>query len=299
MNTLTNESVLENEQILRGIEARQQSLGRLSSYLSELESQLALIFAASPDIIVFLDENSNIIRISDAAYTLLGYKREEMTGKCLWDFLSIADVEQAKQHLTDVKEQKFISFEARRYLINYWVAKNGTLVKLAWRFSLYDERENQTIGVATDVSYLGQNERLNIKLLDRAINLATDGIVITDACSSDNSIVYVNPAFEKITGYEKQEIIGKNCRFLQSENCIHSRALNVLRKCVQSFQGCSVLLENKRKDGSLFYNHLTISTVVENGITTNFIGISQDVTDKIGVDFEWSPNTERGFVAIL
>ena len=57
----------ENEQILRKIESRQQTLNGLSKYLSELESQLALIFAASPDIIVFLDENSKILKISDAA----------------------------------------------------------------------------------------------------------------------------------------------------------------------------------------------------------------------------------------
>jgi len=294
-NQFHSELVLENEQLLRGIEVRQNSLNRLSNYLSELESQLALIFAASPDIIVFLDCNENIVKISDAAYTLLGYKREEMIGRSLWDFISVSDIDTAKQHLQEVKKDKVVFFDSKKYLINYWIAKNGTLVKLVWRFSLYDEREQQTIGVATDVSYLGYNEKYNIKLLERAINLSTDGIIITDSFENDFQIVYTNFSFEKITGYSKAEIIGKNCRFLQTEATKQSRAINTLRRCLNELQGCDVLLENQKKDGAIFYNHLSISTVVENNVVTNFIGISKDVTHKIGVDFDWSPNTESGF----
>lgn len=292
---ITKNLILENEQLLRGIEVRQQSLTRLSSYLSELESQLALIFAASPDIIVFLDNDSTILKISDAAFTLLGYKREEMVGKSLWDFLSIADIEHAKKHLDEVKQEKVVYFNTKRYLVNYWIAKNGTLVKLAWRFSLYDEREHQTIGVATDVSYLGANDKFNVKLLERAINLSTDGIIITDTHQMDYAVLYTNPAFEKTTGYTKEEIIGKNCRMLQTDNCKNSRAITTLRDCLKNHQGCSVLLENQKKDGTVFYNHLTISTVAEHKAITNFIGVSKDVTDQVGVDFDWSPNTERGF----
>lgn len=294
-NNLHSELVLENEQLLRGIEVRQHSLVRLSNYLSELESQLALIFAASPDIIVFLDCEETIIKISDAAFTLLGYKREEMIGKSLWEFITVPDIDLAKQHLEEVKKDKVVYFDSKKYLVNYWVAKNGTLVKLAWRFSLYDEREQQTIGVATDVSYLGYNDKYNVKLLERAVNLSTDGIIITDSFESDYKIVYTNPAFEQMCGYTKGEMLNKNCRFLQSEATQQSRALNTLRRCLNELQGCNVLLENIKKDGTLFYNHLSISTVAENGVVTNFIGISKDVTSKIGIEFDWSPNTESGF----
>ena len=290
-----SELVSENEQLLKGIELRQHGLIRLSNYLSELESQLALIFAASPDIIVFLDCNEKIVKISDAAYTLLGYKREEMIERSLWDFISVTDIDMAKQHLIDVKKDKVVFFDSKKYLINYWIAKNGTLVKLAWRFSLYDEREQQTIGVATDVSYLGYNEKYNVKLLERAVNLSTDGIIITDSFESDFQIVYVNPSFEKITKYSKNEMIGKNCRFLQTDATKQSRAINTLRRCLNELKGCDVLLENRKKDGSIFYNHLSITTVAENGVVTNFIGISKDVTHKIGIEFDWSPNTESGF----
>jgi PAS domain S-box-containing protein len=290
-----SELILENEQLLKAIEVRQQSLNRLSMYLSELESQLALIFAASPDIIVFLDSNTKILKISDACYTLLGYKREEMIGKELWDFISATDIDIAKTHLRNVKDSKIINFEVDRVLVNYWIAKNGTHIKLAWRFSLYDEREQQTIGVATDVSYLGFNEKYNVKLLEKAIDLSTDGIIITDSSENDYKILYVNPSFEKTTGYFKSEMVGRNCRFLQTENTKNSRAIRTLRKSLSNREGCNVLLENIRKNNTVFYNHLSISTVKDRGEVTNYIGISKDVTEKIGIDFDWSPNTETGF----
>ena len=298
MSTVS-EIFLENEQLLRGIEVRQQSLNKLSSYLSELESQLALIFAASPDIIVLLDQDETVLKISDAAYTLLGYKREELIGRSLWEFISISDLDNAKRHLYDVKQQGAIQFDNKKYLINYWIAKNGTLVKLAWRFSLYDEREKQTIGVATDVTCLGLNEKHNIRLLERAINLTTDGIIITDGTENDFKMIYINPSFEKITGYKKEELIGNNHNLLQTEGSMDSRATSTLKKCIGNMQGCSVLLENHKKDKTIFYNHLTVSTVKENGIVTNFIGISKDVTHKIGIDYEWSPNTESGFCSVI
>jgi len=293
--TTASELILENEQLLKAIEARQQSLNQLSMYLSELESQLALIFAASPDIIVFLDSSTKILKISDACYTLLGYKREEMIGRDLWDFISVTDIDIAKAHLSNVKESKIVNFEGDRVLVNYWIAKNGTHIKLAWRFSLYDEREQQTIGVATDVSYLGFNEKYNIKLLEKAIDLSTDGIIITDSSENDYKILYVNPSFEKMTGYFKSEMVGRNCRFLQTENTKNSRAIRTLRKSLSNREGCSVLLENIRKNNTVFYNHLSISTVKDRGEVTNYIGISKDVTEKIGIDFDWSPNTETGF----
>ena len=61
---IDNELADQNERLLKGIETRQDNLNTLSKYLSELESQLSLIFAASPDIIVFLDKNSNIVKIT-------------------------------------------------------------------------------------------------------------------------------------------------------------------------------------------------------------------------------------------
>lgn len=288
----------ENERLLKSIKSRQNNLNKLSTYLSELESQLALIFAASPDIIVFLDKDLNILKISDAAFTILGYTREELTGKCLWDFISAEDVELTKSRFDEMQSRKILYFEEKGAFINHWISKSGNKVKLVWRFSVCDERENQTIGVATDITHFGSNNLYNFKLLQKTVDLSSDGIVITDALQKDNPVVYVNNSYEKITGYKENELVGKNCRLMQSEETKHSRAIKTLKNSLKEGKGCDVLLQNIKKTGELFYNHLVISAVVESGVAVNHIGIVRDVTDEVGVKYDWSPNSETGFTRI-
>lgn len=286
----------ENEQILKKIESRQQTLNGLSKYLSELESQLALIFASSPDIIVFLDDTSKILKISDAAFTILGYTRNELIGRILWDFIDPADVEETKTRFAELREKKILYFDGNKALVNHWITKDGNKVKLMWRFSLCDDRENQTIGVASDLTQFGTTNVYSYKLLQKAVESSTDGIVITDAQHADNVMIYVNKAFEEITGYTSQELIGNNCRILQTDATKKSKVLTTLRKYIKEGKNCDVLLENKRKNGEIYYSRLAISAVVEQGIIVNYIGVVRDITDKIDTKYKWSPKAESGFI---
>ena len=144
----------ENEQLLKDIEIRQQSLNRLSQYLSELESQLALIFAASPDIIVFLDPEAVVLKISDAITTILGYTRKDMIGRCLWDFfVDREELKEAKHHFEKLQTEKILYPDDKKVLVTKWKAKNGETARLIWRFAVCDEREHQIIGIASDLSY--------------------------------------------------------------------------------------------------------------------------------------------------
>lgn len=292
-----SELLNQNEKLLQGIKTRQNNLTELSSYLSELESQLALIFAASPDIIVFLDKKANIIKISDAALPVLGYTRKELIGKCLWDFICLTDLEKTKQHFKNLKQTKFCYAGGNDSLVNHWISKTGTLVKLVWRFSLYDEREDQAIGIASDITTFGTNEKHDIKALKRAVNLSTDGVVITDA-QHNNNIMYVNDAFVNMTGYDKEDLIGKNAKFLQTTECRQSRALNTLKSSIKAGVGCDILLQNTKKSGEIFYLRLMVSAVKEKNTVINYIWISKDVTTEMGIKYEWSPNAERGFFTL-
>ena len=285
----------ENEQLLQGIRVRQASLNRLSTYLSELESQLSLIFAASPDIIVFLDEKQRIVRISDAAFTVLGYTKEEMLERSVWDFIYFRDVEITKNRFLEIYNKKLIYFDGETPFINHWISKSGKLIKLIWRFSLCDEREKYTIGVATDITQFGANEFYNFKLLQKAIDLSSDGAIIIDV-QNEYSLAYVNRAYEKMTGYSSYELLGKSFLCLQTEENKQSRTLKTLTKCMEQGKGCDVLLQFKRKNGEIFYNRLAISAVVEHGVIVNYVGIIRDITEKIGIKYDWSPNAESGFV---
>jgi len=292
---IDNELADQNERLLKGIETRQDNLNTLSKYLSELESQLSLIFAASPDIIVFLDKNSNIVKISDAACTILGYSKEELKDKQLWQFIASEDLEATKKQFEEIQKNKVFYFEGNRAFVNHWISKDGRRIKLVWRFSICDDREQQTIGIATDITHFGTNDVYNFKLLQKAVESSSDGISIIDAQRENCPIVYVNKAFESITGYTKEEAVGKSCRFLETEETRESRAVKVLCHNLKVGQTTDVLLQCLKKDRSVFYNHLIVSPVLESGQIINYISILRDVTNDIGIDYEWSPNAERGF----
>lgn len=292
--TTKSELITQNEKLLEGIQTRQTKLNDLSLYLSELESQLALIFAASPDIIVFLDESETIVKISDAAFTILGYKRNEMIGKPIWDFIAPKDTNEARNKFSEIKEKKVMYFDGHKSFINQWISKSGNLIKLVWRFSICDDREKHTIGVASDITQFGSNNFHSFKLLQKAVDSSTDGIAIID--SRDNSYAYVNKAYEQITGYTSSELLSASCDVLYTSNTMDSRALKTLNNCLKKGKNCDILLECTKKDGEIFYNRMTVSSVVEQGNVVNFIVITRDVTDKMGTKYDWSPTTESGFV---
>jgi PAS domain S-box-containing protein len=120
-----------------------------------------------------------------------------------------------------------------------------------------------------------------LRLLERAVTASTNAIVITDPNQPDGPIVYVNPAFERTTGYSAEEAMGRNCRFLQGEDR-DQPALEELRAAVHEGRHCTVVLRNYRKDGTLFWNELSIYPVRdEEERVANFVGVQNDITERI------------------
>ena len=110
---------------------------------------------------------------------------------------------------------------------------------------------------------------------------ASNGIAIADARKQDMPLIFVNPAFERITGYKSAEVIGTNCRFLQGR-ATKQRGLATVRRALTSGRSCNVVLKNFRKDGTCFWNELYL-TPVRNpaGSITHFVAIQTDVTRRI------------------
>jgi PAS domain S-box-containing protein len=122
------------------------------------------------------------------------------------------------------------------------------------------------------------------RLVDRAVYSSADGILITDATQPDNPIVFVNPGFERMTGYAAEEVIGNNCRFLQRGDR-DQPALDELREAIKAGREHRVILRNYRKDGEPFWNELHVAPVYdEEGNLANFIGVQDDVTGRKRVE---------------
>src|SRR5918996_5973190 len=112
-----------------------------------------------------------------------------------------------------------------------------------------------------------------LRLLERAVTASTNSIVISDPNQPDDPLVYGTPAFERTTGYTAEEVLGRNCRFLQNEDR-DQPGVGELRAAVHEGRHCSVVLRNYRKDGTLFWNELSIYPVRdEKRRVTNFVGV--------------------------
>jgi PAS domain S-box-containing protein len=131
------------------------------------------------------------------------------------------------------------------------------------------------------------------RLLDRAVAASSNGIVITDPKLPDNPIIYVNPAFERISGYAVKEVMGLNCRFLQGDDRDQS-ALEELRVALGEEQESRVILKNYRKDGTPFWNELYVSPIHdEEGTLTNFVGVQNDITERRKIEEVLRESEER------
>lgn len=114
-------------------------------------------------------------------------------------------------------------------------------------------------------------------LIGRAIACACNGVVITDASLPNCPIIFANTAFTRITGYTNEEALGKDCRFLQNGDRDQA-SLSVLREALKKGEAATVILRNHRKDGSPFWNRLTVSPVLDDrGKVSHYIGFQTDL----------------------
>ena len=123
-------------------------------------------------------------------------------------------------------------------------------------------------------------------LRERAV-IATDiAFTITDPRRPDNPLVWVNPSFTRVTGYDAEEVIGRNCRFLQGP-ATDPDAVALIRAGLESRRTVTTTLLNYRKDGTAFWNQLSVSPVFGgDGELVSFVGVQTDVTERVRVEGE-------------
>lgn len=121
-------------------------------------------------------------------------------------------------------------------------------------------------------------QNISLETLYDAVEIAANGIVIADCLQEDMPIIYINPAFTKITGFKKEDIIGMNCRFLQGPET-NQTEVDKIREAIREKKKCKVVLLNYKKNGEKFWNELNLSPLFNNdGELTHFIGIQDDIT---------------------
>ena len=131
--------------------------------------------------------------------------------------------------------------------------------------------------VSSLLSSRRQSEQL--ALFARAMDDAKTGISIADA-EGDQELLYVNDAFLDITGYDREEALGRNCRFLQGAET-EREPVAELRRAIDERRSASVLFQNYRRNGERFWNALEIAPVYDEHGVTHFVGFQEDVTERV------------------
>jgi len=123
-------------------------------------------------------------------------------------------------------------------------------------------------------------------LLSQILDTCITGITLSDPDQEDNPIVYANESFELITGYNAEDILGRNCRFLQGDDR-EQEGIAKIREAVRERRTVSVVLRNYRKDGTLFYNQLTVRPLFDReGRLVYFLGLQYDITNQVEAEAE-------------
>ena len=121
---------------------------------------------------------------------------------------------------------------------------------------------------------------INPELLERIIDASEDGIVVAEQEGDENILIYVNKGFERLTGYSADEILYRDCRFLQNEDRDQD-ALSSIREALQDGRPSREVLRNYRKDGTMFWNELSITPVYDEADNLMYyIGVQKDVTER-------------------
>jgi PAS domain S-box-containing protein len=134
--------------------------------------------------------------------------------------------------------------------------------------------------------------------LAAAISDLSVGVLISDPHQPDNPLVFVNPAFSRITGYASEEVIGRNPRFMTDPNS-DPAMLQRIREAMQGQRQFQGVMLNRRKDGTLYRNSLTISPVFDaSGGLANFVALTEDVTAQYGAR-QALPESERRYAGMV
>ena len=153
-----------------------------------------------------------------------------------------------------------------------------------------DEREDRTVLIVSSVVDWEDHSRIKSTFIDisavstsgsvvtSALDEAPVGITVADMTRPDEPLIYVSDGFVEITGYDREEILGQNCRFLQGEKT-RSEPVDRMRTAIDAGDAVTVVLRNYRKDGSMFWNRVTLTPVTDDtGAVTHYLGYQDDVS---------------------
>jgi PAS domain S-box-containing protein len=240
--------------------------------LAEQEMRLRALVRALPDLWLVIDAEGRYLESAGERHPLLVRPFSEIRGRRV-DELLPADIAARSM---DAIRRAIATGEVQR--IEYPLRTGGGEHSFEARIApMGGDRTLYLLRDMTEVRQLARDVQLMQHVMEAENALPMS---VADATQPDLPLVYVNTAFERLTGYSRAEVLGRNCRFLQHGVAEHP-ARAALRTALNEGRACTVLLRNRRRDGSLFINELHVAPIRDaDGRLTHFIGVQSDVTER-------------------
>lgn len=266
-------------------------IGSLHQARAELR-RFKFMSESATDFHALINGDGQFVYVNAAFCEALRFSKDELQARTVMDVDRLYDQGRFRDIFKRAATARLTPFESEL------TASDGTIVPVEIGVSSVSfDGEQFLFATLRDIAERRRIEH-EMRLQRLAIESTLNGVLIADAQTDDRPITYANPGFYQLTGYSRDEIIGKNCRFLQGEDT-DSAAVDSLRSAIESGSPCRVTLLNYRKDGTRFWNDLQITPVRdEHNRLTNFVGVQNDVTEQVELEVSTRRTAER-FQAIL
>ena len=272
---------MDRPQLLRAIRyAVERKRAEQGLYLREQEFK-ALV-ENSPDIIARFDRKLRHVYVNPAIEAATGLPPQEFLGLTHRELGGPPEVVEEWEGLLNSVfdtgqeleiEYPFCGPKGNKYFHSRLVPEHGA-----------DGSIQFVLKVSRDITERRRIEE-QLKLRDRAIQSSTDAIVIIDSRDTAYPIVYVNPAFERITGYRSAEAIGKSWRFMHGVD--HQHEMVILDEAMRSGHDANVVVRSYRKDGTFFWNELHLAPIYDSGnLLSHFVMSMSDITARKALELE-------------
>ncbi len=246
------------------------------------------ILEACAALIVVLDRDGRIVRFNRACERLTGFSSQEVVGRAVWDILLQPDeIAAVKGVFADFRAGRFPNEHE-----NYWLTKDGGRRLISWANTAVMDgagKVEYVISTGLDVTEQRKTEK-ELASFRFGIERSGEIIFLTDR---DGHILYVNPAFEQVYGYSKEEAVGRTPRILKSG--LHPReTYTEFWERLLAKETVSVEIINKTKDGRLLTVAGSANPVLdESGDIIGFLAIQRDITDRKKTERALQASEER------
>ncbi|MEO8934669.1 MAG: PAS domain S-box protein [Xanthomarina sp.] len=247
--------------------------------LKSNEGVFKVLSEAISEGIVIVDKNQVIVALNSAAETMFDYPKDELLNKSLDRLIP------GRFHKNHTKYfETFFKHGEKRSMgedrILYGLKKNDRTFPIEVSLNPFSVKEDTYVmALIIDISKRVEIEK-SLHIKSQALQFANNGIIITDALQNNYPIIYANTAFETLSGYSLEEILGQKSRFLRAHDK-DQKSIKKIEIALKKGESTHVVLRNYRKDGSMFWNDLQITPIINNlGVVSHFIEIQNNITAR-------------------